>query len=327
VLRRAAVLVAWVAAAAVLALGAAGIVAALDHLPGGAGRPELTSAADRAVAPDLEAAAADLATLADAVGVLGEDGRAALSALVARDTAALGTAIAAGTAQLDAIDAAAARLQGDLDGLPLDGPDRTIRYSASTIARYDELAGALRAVEPLRPAWERLAAGVVPAVELTAHLLDHDRIGGEAIRFGGAGKYPEAIGRIADASAELDAAGVIRDRLAATVDVTTLDQWIERNAAYDNALRDLWDALRQSRGRVTDAVRGAAARERAAKDQLPPDARALVVILGDVARGGLNQAVITIEEARGELLDASARVTAPGTPAVEASPAPAAPTP
>ena len=326
-LRRATVRVAWVAAAAVLARGAAGIVAALDHLPGGAGRPELTSAADRAVAPDLDAAAADLATLAEAVGVLGEDGRTALAALVARDTAALGAAIAAGTAQLDVIDAAAARLRRDLDSLPLDGPDRTIRYSAATIARYDELAGSLQAIEPLRPAWERLAAGVVPAVELTAHLLDHDRIAGEAIQLGGAGKYPEAISRIADASAQLDAAGVIRDRLAATVDVTTLDQWIERNAAYDDALRDLWDALRRSRGRVTDAVRDAAARERAAKDQLPPDARALVVILGDVARGGLNQAVIAIEEARGELLDASTRATAPGNPAVEASPAPASPTP
>ncbi len=167
----------------------------------------------------------------------------------------------------------------------------------------------------------------MPAVELTTHLLDHDQIAGEAIKFGGAGKYPQAIARIAKASAELEAAGAIRDRLAATVDVTTLDQWIERNAAYDTALRDLWDALRRSRGRVTDAVREAAARERVAKDQLPPDARALVVILGDVARGGLNQAVIAIEEARGTLLDASTRAAAPASPTVEASPAPSAPAP
>lgn len=324
---RAAVRVAWIAAAAILALGAAGIVAALDHLPGGPGRPELTWTADRAVAPDLDAATTDLGALADAVGVLGEDGREALAALVARDTPGLGAAIAAGTAQLDAIDAAAAKLESDLAGLPLDTPDRAIRYSAATLARYDELAGALAAVEPLRPAWERLAAGVVPAVELTAHLLDHDRIAGEAVRFGGAGKYPQAIARIAAASAELEAAGAIRDRLAAAVDVTTLDQWIGANATYDDALHDLWDALRRSRGRVTNAVRDAAARERAAKEQLPPDARALVVILGDVARGGLNQAVIAIEEARGELLDASSRAAAPSPPAGEASPAPSTPAP
>ena len=65
---------------------------------------------------------------------------------------------------------------------------------------------------------------------------------------------------------------------------------------------------------MTDAVREAAARERAAKELLPPDARALVVILGDVARGGLNQAVIAIEEARGALLDASTRAAAPASP-------------
>jgi len=44
-----------------------------------------------------------------------------------------------------------------------------------------------------------------------------------------------------------------------------------------------------------------------------------VVILGDVARGGLNQAVIAIEEARGRLLDALAAAAAQAAP--DASPA------
>ena len=35
------------------------------------------------------------------------------------------------------------------------------------------------------------------------------------------------------------------------------------------------------------------------------------MILGDVARGGLNQAVIAIEEARGRLLEAATRVGSP----------------
>ena len=323
-LRRIALAVAWLAAALALALGAAGIVAALDHDPDGPGRPELTWSADRAVAPGLDAASADLQALADAVGVLGENGRTALGALVGRDTAALAGAIAAGTAQLDTIDVLAATLDADIARLPLDGPDRTIRYAAATITRRDELAAALAAVAPLRPAWQRLAAGVVPADELTEHLLAHDRIAGEAVKLGGAGKYREAVARIGKAAAQLAAAREIRDRLAATVDVATLDQWIERNAAYDDALRDLWDALRRSQGRVTDAVRDAAARERAAKEQLPPDARALVVILGDVARGGLNQAVIAVEEARGALLAAYARANPVAPPAGEPTPAPSA---
>jgi hypothetical protein len=312
--RRTSVAVAWLVAAVVVALGAAGIVAALDHLPGGTGRPELTWTADRAVADDLAAVSSDLAALVDAVGVLGGHGRTALSALVGRDTPGLAAALDAGAAQLDAVDAAAARLVARLASLPLAGTDRAIRYSSATLDRYDAAAGALAAVDPLRPAWQRLTAGVVPATELTDHLLAHDRIAATAIQSGGAGKYPEAIARIGEAAAELAAARTIRDRLAATVDVATLDEWLDRNGAYDDALRALWDALRRSSGRVTQAVRDAAARERTAREMLPPDARAMVVILGNVAQGGLNQAVIAIEEARGLLLDAGVRAGASPAP-------------
>ena len=318
-MRRTAIALAWLAAAIVIALGAAGIVAALDHLPGGAGRPELTWAADRGVAPALDAASDELSGLVDAVGVLGDHGRSALAALVARDNAAVEREISAGTAQLDVVDAAAARVAAGLDLGTMSAPDRAIRYAPATIARYEALRSALPAVASIRPAWERLAGGVVPATELTRHLLAHDQIAGAAIQLGGAGRYRDAIARIDDASEELAAARTIRDRLAATVDVTTLDQWIARNAAYDDALRALWGALREAGERVTDAVREAAAREQAAKDLLPPDARALVVILGDVARGGLNQAVITIEDTRGRLLSAASSAEAPlaGTPIPE----------
>lgn len=313
-LRRTSVAVAWLTAALVVALGAAGIVAALDHLPDGAGRPELTWTADRALADDLDAVSVELLVLADAAGVLGGHGRTALSALVGRDSAGLVAALDAGAAQLDTVDAAAARVAARLATIPLAGPDRAIRYSSVTLARYDAAAAALASVDPLRPAWERLTAGVVPATELTGHLLAHDQVAATAIQSGGAGKYAEAIARIDEATAELAAASTIRDRLAATVDVATLDEWLDRNGAYDDALRDLWDALRRSNGRVTTAVREAAARERAAAALLPPDARALVVILGDVARGGLNQAVIVIEEARGRLLDAGVRAAASPPP-------------
>jgi hypothetical protein len=314
VLRRALVTVAWLAAAVAVALGAAGLVAAVDHLPGGAGRPELTWTADRAVAGDLDAAGAELTALADAVGVLGGHGRTALATLVGGDAPALGAALDAGTAQLDVLDAATARLADRLASIPLGAVDRDMRYSPDTLARYDAAVAALAAVDPLRPAWERLVAGAVPATDLTERLLAHDRIAATAIQSGGAGNYAQAIARIDNAAAELAAAQVIRDRLAATIDVGTLDEWLARNVAYDDALRGLWDALRLSKGRVTDAVRDAAARERAARELLPPDARALVVILGDVARGGLNQAVIAVEEARGRLLEAGARVGSPSAP-------------
>ena len=37
---------------------------------------------------------------------------------------------------------------------------------------------------------------------------------------------------------------------------------------------------------------------------LPPDTRGLVVIMAEIGRGGMNGAVITIEEARAKLADA-----------------------
>jgi hypothetical protein len=107
------------------------------------------------------------------------------------------------------------------------------------------------------------------------------------------------------------------------VDVAILTQWIDRNAAYDRALRALYQVLRSANSKVTPAVEKAYADEQAARALLPGDTRALIVIMSDVARGGLNQAIIGIEEAKGRLTDAldafnagdqtESEPTAPGT--------------
>jgi len=311
--RRTWVAVVWVVARARDRLGAAGIVAGLDHLPGGEGRPELTWAADRTVATDLDAASADLETLAEAVGTLGTDGRAALAALGGRDTAGLDAAIDAGTAQLDVIDAAAAGLRARLAAIPLDGPARTTGFSATTLARYDALVAAPTAVAPLRPAWIQLAAGVAPP---PAHRSSpgprRDCRPGHQARRGG---------RLSDRDPD-HRHGLDRARRGPHDPGSPGRRGGRRDARrVDRPQRGLRQGAARPLGRtpavgrpVTDAVRTAAAAERTAKEQLPADARALVVIVGDVARGGLNQAVITIEGARAELLDALARAAAPAPP-------------
>jgi len=63
-------MLAWLVAAVVIALGSAGIVGGLDHLPTTGARPELTYGADRQMAPGLDAATADLRTLSDQVDAL-----------------------------------------------------------------------------------------------------------------------------------------------------------------------------------------------------------------------------------------------------------------
>ncbi len=298
--------IAWLAVAALFALGGAGIVAGADHPPGSGGRPELTAAGDAAVAAELDAASTALADVAAHTTELGDAGRGALASLVAADTAGLANEVAAGETALDAIDASVAELRARLEAVPLGAPDAAIRHSPAAIARYDRLVTALPATVGLRAAWESLVVGSEPAVELAGHLAAHDARAGEAVLAGSKGRYADALTGLDAAAKELDIAVTIRDRLAKSADVSTLDGWISRSRAIDAALGHLYTLLETSRGRVTPDVQTALAAVDAARASLPPDTRALVVILADIARGGLNQAVIAIEEARGRLAAAAA---------------------
>ena len=128
-------------------------------------------------------------------------------------------------------------------------------------------------------------------------------------------KYAAGIKELAKADKAIADARALRDALKNTVDVSTLTQWLDRNAEYDTALRRLAKAVIDSKGRVTTEVRSAAIAERKAHDLLPANTSGLVIILAEIGRGGLNQAVIGIEEARGQLQAAIDRLS----PAAEAS--------
>src|SRR4051794_8890111 len=56
---------AWLVAVELIALGAAGLAAGVDHEPGTAARAELTYAGDSAIRPGLDAATADAEKLSD----------------------------------------------------------------------------------------------------------------------------------------------------------------------------------------------------------------------------------------------------------------------
>ena len=71
------------------------------------------------------------------------------------------------------------------------------------------------------------------------------------------------------ADAALARSRVLRDRLANTTDVTILTRWIDRNAAYDAAVRKLYTLLVKSKGKVNKDVRTAFAEVSAAQAALP----------------------------------------------------------
>ena len=303
--RRVVVTVVWLAVVVAIALGAAGIVNAMDHQPGTPSRAELTSRGDREVNALLNTAAVDLSALSDQVAALGLQARGALAALNGVDTSTVDGAITAGNRLVSDLRVRTSALRRELSAVPYVGtPTVSIVLSDDVASRHAELLSALDATEGLDDAWERLTLGSISATRMSALLAQHDDFVTQAAERGRAAKYDEATAFLDQADATISAARKLRDQLANTVDVTVLDQWLDRNADYDAALRGLYKAISTVKGKVTESVRTAIAAEQAAKDRLPPDTRGLVVIMAEIGRGGMNGAVIAIEEARGKLISA-----------------------
>ena len=300
-LRTAVAAVAWLAAATLIALGGAGIVATANDGPGTPARAELTWDGDREVEGALDAATEQLQVLADDVDGLSRTARDALTQMVAGDIDVLQDSVAHGTLQLAGVQATASDLDAALAGIPYTGADRELRVSPALRLRYDELAATAGLTDGLEARWAGFTGQALDAATLTGLLSRHDEETAAAAREGSAAHYRQALKLLDASDATIAKSRVLQDRLAGHTDVSTLRAWLDRNAAYDAALRTLYGALLTSKGRVTADVRAAFAAEKTARAGLPEDTRALVVIMSDIAQGGLNQAMIAIEEARGSL--------------------------
>lgn len=296
---------AWLAAAVVFSFGGAGVVARGDNFAGDQTRPELTWRFDREMAPGIARAADEARLVADGTGKLADAARSALVDLLADRTDALADDLMRGDVWISDITSRADTISKIIADLPyVDSP---ALYGSGTRARIGALRQVVAAIAPLPDRWKQLEVGTVPAVQVAALLQSHDTIAFQAAQAGVRQDYPNGIAILARASAELDQAALLRDQLAANVDVSTLSDWIERNRQHDEALSALYQALIQSGGlRSTPEVKAAIERYSEAEKLLPPDTRALVVILGDIALGGVNQAAIAIETVRGSIAASSA---------------------
>ncbi|HYH92369.1 MAG TPA: hypothetical protein VD763_04340 [Candidatus Saccharimonadales bacterium] len=295
----------FVAAVVLIALGAAGIVAGMDTPRSAAARPELTARGDALVTPALDQAEAHLAAIADDVDALGIQARGALAALVGADLENVDRAIAEGDRLVAAIRGGSAALDAELAALPVLGtPEAGYQLSTEVRIRAARLREALTATNELEAAWTRLTTGSVAASRLSAHLTEQVDAVVAAAELGRSADYEAAVEALDMADEALIKARALRDTLSKTVDVSVLDEWLDRNEAYDVALRGLYVALRDVGGRVNGEVRDAIDAEKAAKARLPPDSRGLILIMAEIGRGGMNEAVITIEEARGRLGEA-----------------------
>ena len=297
---------AWLTAVLLIAVGVGGVATAATPVPDEQHRPELYARAEAALAPGLAAITIDLEALQVQAERLATTSRRALVDLAARDAEAVSGDLDAGDAIVLEVGTLATRVDAALGALPYGVASD--RLGPRMQARLVAVVDAVDAVRPLAGDWGRLSGAAVPAISITSHLEQHDVTAFEATQEGAAGRYAAALERLTGATAELDAAQVIRDRLAQSVDTSTLDAWIERNRTYDAALVRLYTALEVSPDHATPAILAAFAEVEAAQKLLPPDTRALIVIIGDLAQGGLNQAAIAVEEARGALTAAVAAV-------------------
>ena len=307
--------VAWFAAVVLIALGAAGLVAGMDTPATTGAHPWQTARDDALVGQRLDAITADLEEVSAQLDALGEEARGALAALASNDQEQASVALEAGDGMVADIKQRSAAIAEALAAVPLVGtPDAEYRLGPAVRERYALLVEALAETRDLDLEWARLATGSAAAARMSTLLASHDETALNAAAQGRRAKYAEALTILDDADAIIADARKLRDRLAATVDVETLDQWLDRSADYDKALRDLYAALRKSDGRVNATVRQAITAEQKARDRLPADTRGLVVIMADIGRGGMNGAVIAIEQARGEMADALAESAASPAP-------------
>jgi hypothetical protein len=294
----------WLVVAVLIALGGAGVVAAMNHVPATDARPELTWVADQAAKAKLDEATDRLESLTESVESLGSFGRQALAAVVAGDVDQVNETVAAGSLQRGAITTARTELDAILEEIPDVGTGSDLAISPEIQDRFDGLVPTPEFTDGLEDDWRLFTGRALDAANLNALLARHDQETAAAAQQGLQQKYPQAVLLLDTSDATIRQAKAIRDRLAATSDVSTLTRWIERNEAYDAALRNLYEVLIDADGEVTKAVRDAFADEQAARKRLPVDTRPLVVIMADVAQGGLNQVVISIEETRQSLSDA-----------------------
>lgn len=309
----------WFAAALVIAFGAAGLITAMDT--GGRADPEADVAApgDAAAMAALDAIEADIASLEADVDALGVQSRGALASLVGGDQETVATAITTGDAIMAEITRSAVAIDDALDTVPgIDAPDAEFAISEAVHQRHARLREARRAVDDLPGAWSGLSTGAFAASRLSSALAAHDDAVLAAAALGRDAKYEDAMAALDGADSAIADARELSKAISDRVDVAVLEEWLDRNATYDTALRALYAALDDVGGRVTEDVREAIDAERAAKDQLPPDARGLILIMSDIGRGWMNGAVIAIEEARGRLSDALAP-PAPRSPSASAA--------
>jgi hypothetical protein len=294
----------WTVAFTAFAVGGAGLVGEAFHPPGSPARAELTYTGDAALTVRLDAAATQLKTISTNVDNLATDAKTALEEIASSDPTRLRDALLHGGETATAIATEARDLRESLSGLPGDGPAAALEYSNATLVRRASIIAAMDAATGLASLWQTVTGGAANAAHLIDLIDEHDQTVLGAAAQGRAHLYADGAATLNSALDTVGQVAELRVTLIAGSTDTVLDEWIQRTSNYDKALQTLYLALDESHGAITLKVQQARRDERAAFAELPPDRRTIVVIVSEVARGGLTQAILAIDEAHGRIDDA-----------------------
>jgi len=299
----------WTLLFAVLAAGGAGLLGQAWHAPGSPARAELTYAGDAALDARLDVATQRLTEIEAEVEKLAAEARIALEEVANDDPTRLRESLQRGGQAATTIEAASRQLRDSLTGLAGEGETAILEFSNGTLVRRSAVLTAIDAASSLIGHWRQVAAHATEAANLNALFTRHDATVLEAAASGRQRNYNRAIGILDQALLTVADIQSVRVRLIAGSEGNVLDEWIERNSAYDAALRALYAALDKSGNTINAEVVSRRREERIAFERLPPDRRTIVVIIAEVARNGLTQAVVAIDAAQGRIEEALAEAT------------------
>ena len=302
-----------------VALGGAGLATAADRPHGGGARPELTARADRQFEPWRDQMAAELERASDHLGALSTAGREVLGKLYAQDLESVDAGLAAGGTAASDLEATRATLADVRAGQSLALADgRLGSANRALVALVDESVAALATVPA---AWESLAASSGTVASLVRAVRDHDSLVLEAADAGRDARWRRALTRLDEAAAALEDAREVRDLLAPSTDVSTLDQLLARYSAYDEALARLYTALDDGADPDSGAVSAIRRQVEQAQAALPLDNSALTVVVADAAGSAVAGSLVTIERARGKVAETLGQLPGATPPAEPAEPA------
>jgi hypothetical protein len=292
----------WTTLLVLVALGGAGLAVAADRQGNPVQRPELTWRADQDAKALISPVVDQLAVVERDVSDVSAAGRHVLEKLQALDLPGMNQALADGNDLSTATDSAVSQLIS-LHDAAIRSIDQW-RLGPETKGHLDQLGSAGLSAQQVPAFWDGLAADAQRVAGLVDDLLRHDGLAFQATTAGRQARWDDALSLLDQAKLPLAYATAVRDQLANTGAIQTLDELLARYRAYDAALAALYGYVRDTGLQTGDQFDSLQAQVEQAQAALPSDTTAISDIVGEAAGPSVTAALVQIEQAHGDILDA-----------------------